>query len=314
MSEAAWPLIGHPAAEAAFLSAYDSGKLHHGWLIEGPSGIGKSILARRIAAFLLGAVGQDSDRLSAPASDPVVQKLFADAHPDLRWVARRPDDKGKVKQDIPVDDIRGLNHFFALKAALGGWRIGVIDSLDEMNRNGANAMLKTLEEPPANCLLILISHGTRPILPTIRSRCRTLRVGRLSDDETNSVLSATGADNIKAAASVARGRPGHGLKLASAAGLAAANATRTFLRALPKPSDAALSDAIRLSGADETAFEAFCGEVLAFVSDKAPSHPAYAKAWLDLSRLKSEAAALNMDRTQTAAKLVAGLQAAANSA
>ena len=134
MENIAWPLLGHERCEASFLEALDSNRLHHGWILEGPSGIGKALLARRMAAKVLGAQCM-SGTLDAAIDDPIIQKLTADAHPDMRWIYRRPDEKGRVKQDIPVDAIRELNEFFSLKAGLGGWRVGIIDSLDELNRS-----------------------------------------------------------------------------------------------------------------------------------------------------------------------------------
>ena len=309
----AWPLIGHQAALAAFLNAHETGRLHHGWLIEGPSGIGKARLARKIAAYILGATCKVGT-LDSHLDDAIVQKIEAQAHPDLRWIWRQPDEKGKVKQDIPVDSIRELNAFFALRPALGGWRVGVIDSLDELNRSGANALLKTLEEPPAKCLLILISHRTRSILPTIRSRCRLLKLNVLNEQDTREVLDASDHVGAKESTtfSLARGRPGRGLSLASPNGLAAANAARNYLRGLPRPSDAAMGDVIARCGVDEVAFEAFKAEVFDWLAEKSLSHPAYAQCWLDTARLVAHAAEMNMDRTQASAKMIAGLQAAAH--
>ena len=314
LAHIAWPLIGHEAAQSAFLSAHETGRLHHGWLIEGPSGIGKARLARKLAAYILGAKCAPGTLDSRP-DDPVVQKIEAGAHPDLRWIWRQPDEKGKVKQDIPVDSIRDLNAFFALRPALGGWRVGVIDSLDELNRSGANALLKTLEEPPANCLLILVSHRTRSLLPTIRSRCRLLRLNTLSEQDTRRVLDASdhAAARESTTLALARGRPGRGLSLASPTGLAAANAARNYLRGLPRPSDAAISDVIARCGVDDIAFEAFKAEVFEWLAEKSQSHSAYAQCWLESARLVAEAAEMNMDRTQASAKLIAGLQNAAQS-
>lgn len=305
----AWPLIGHEEAERAFLGALSAGKLHHGWIIEGPSGIGKARLARRIAAKMLGGA-TPADSLDSTQDDPVVEKLTAGAHPDLRWLARFPDEKGKLKQDIPVDAVRELNEFFSLKPALGGWRIGVIDSIDELNRSGANAILKTLEEPPAKCLLLLVSHRSRPVLPTIRSRCRLLRLHPLSDTDTRRVLDTSDAEGARESIThtLARGRPGNGLKLASSTGIASANAARNFLRGLPKPSDAALSDALAKCGADDTAFSAFSGEVLSWLAEKADTKPLYATAWLEMAALLGAVTELNIDKTQATAKLVSDLQ------
>lgn len=310
--DVAWPLIGHEAAQTSFLSAHESGKLHHAWMLEGPSGIGKAQLARKMAAFMLGATCTPGT-LACQTSDPVAQKLLAGAHPDIRWLARLPDEKGKIKQDIPVDAIRDLNAFFALKAGLGGWRIGVIDSIDELNRSGTNALLKTLEEPPRNCLLLLISHRTRAVLPTIRSRCRILRLEALSENETRAVLQSSDHPQARESATLglARGRPGHGLRLASTSGIAAANAARTFLRGMPKPTEASISDVLSRGGVDDVAFDALSSEMLAWLAEQSGEKTVYAKAWLDAARLIGEARELNMDRTQVTAKLIAGLQAAA---
>lgn len=307
----AWPLIGHRSAVQDFRAAFDSGRLHHAWLIEGPSGIGKAQLAKQITSFVLGATCKDGT-LEADKDDPVACKLLAESHPDVRWLDRRPDDAGKIKQDIPVDVIRELNGFFALKPALGGWRVGVIDSVDELNRSGTNALLKTLEEPPPQCLLLLITHGTRPLLPTVRSRCRRLRLKTLSDEDTenvlNSLVHSADKSGAQAALSLARGRPGYGLSRASASGLAAANAARTFLRSLPKPSDGALGDAILKAGADDIAFEVFSDMTLDWLSERAHNNPSIAKYFLDTTKLITTATELNMDRTQASAELIGRLQ------
>lgn len=307
----AWPLVGHRHAVANFRAAFDSGRLHHAWLLEGPSGIGKAQLAKQITSFVLGAVCAEST-LEASVDDPVAQKLLSEGHPDVRWLDRRPDDAGKVKQDIPVEAIRELNRFFALKPAMGGWRVGVIDSVDELNRSGTNALLKTLEEPPPQCLLLLIAHGTRPLLPTVRSRCRRLRLNPLNDEDAEAVLRGLPQDsrtaNAEAALSLARGRPGYGLRMSSSSGLAAANAARSFLRSLPRPSDGVLGDAILKAGADAIAFEVFSNMALDWLSERAVAEPAIAQHYLEAARLVSTAAELNMDRTQAGAELIGSLQ------
>ncbi len=301
----AWPMFGHGAAEDAFLSAVETGKLHHGWLIEGPSGIGKARLAQRLAAYLLGARGPSSTPLDAYEDDGVARKCLAGAHPDLRILARELNDKGKLRQDISVDQIRELTHFFALKPAMGGWRIGIVDALDDLNKNGANALLKTLEEPPDHSVLFLINHGTMPILPTIRSRCRVLRVRALSDKDAAAALELV--DAPAEAASLARGRPGLGVRLSTPSGLAAANSARVLLRSMPRPNDALVTDALQLASADETAMDAFMEEIFAWLAERAEQEPAAAKTWLEMSRLAGKARELNMERAQTASKVIAGL-------
>lgn len=309
MTDIAWPLEGHKSAEALFTSALNSGRLHHGWLIEGPSGIGKARLAKRIAARLLGAKTRP-DSLDASKDDPIVQKVLAGSHPDLEWLQRENNDQGKLKQDISVDQIRHMNGFFSLKAALGGWRVGIVDSLDELNRSGGNALLKTLEEPPDNCLLVLISHGTKPLLPTIRSRCRTLRLAPLSETDTQTVISREADEGIDVsiAKEMARGRPGHGIMLATPSGLHAAHAARAFLKALPRASDAVLADFLAKASQDGDAFDAASDEVLAWLQAKSEKNPKAASVWLSISRILADATVLNMDRAQTLSKIVVGVQ------
>ena len=308
MSDIAWPLFGHSLAEAQFLEAAKGHHLHHAWLLQGPSGIGKSILAKRMASYVLGAAMVSEDSLDAVRDDAVVQKIIAESHPDLRLASRKPDEKGKVKQNIPVDEVRGLNQFFSLKSGLGGWRVGIIDSLDELNRNGANALLKTLEEPPPNCLLILISHGEQAVLPTIKSRCRTVRLKPLGEAETISALKLAGSEDARSNAKLARGRPGLGMRLSTPSGMSAANAVRSYLRALPRPSDTLMAQVVRTAGADATAFEAFTGELFDWFQEASVEHPERSAQWLRMSQTLSQTRELNMDLTQAAAKLLAGVQ------
>ena len=301
----AWPLFGHRAAEMSFHAAAVSGKLHHGWLIEGPSGIGKARLAQRLAAYMLGARGPEDAPFDISDDDPVARICLSGGHPDLRIVHRELNDKGKLRQDISVEQIRELTHFFSLKPAQGGWRIGIIDALDELNRNGANALLKTLEEPPEHSVLFLVNHGTMPILPTIRSRCRVLRLGRLSDEDVKAALELV--DAPREAVSLAKGRPGLGVRLSTPSGLASANAARALLRSLPKPNDALVTDAMQSASQDETALQAFLEEILAWLADRAETDAHAAKVWLETSRLSGQARELKMDAAQTASKLIAGL-------
>ena len=185
-------LVGHAAAEARLLEAYRSGRLHHAWLIHGPPGIGKATLAYRFARFLLSrdAEAPATDGLFGPAPEPdtlemapesrVFRMVASGGHPDLLTIERRWDEKKKrMPADIPVDDVRASAEFLRLTAHGGGWRVVVVDSADEMNRNGANAMLKWLEEPPRQVIFLLVSHSPGSLLPTIRSRCQSLRLSPL---------------------------------------------------------------------------------------------------------------------------------------
>lgn len=306
---AALPLFGHESAERAFLDAAQSGRMHHAWLIEGPSGIGKSRFATRIAAWLLGARGPAGAPFDASDEDPVMSKVLSGGHPDLRYLTLELNDKGKLKQDISVDQIRTFNEFFSYKPAMGGWRIGVVDSLDELNRAGSNAILKTLEEPPPATALFLLNHGTRPVLPTIRSRCRTLRLAPLADADLVHALENAGYDGDPAAA---QGRPGLAIARAAEPCQLARNAAHALLKAMPRPNDALVTRAIQTGGADMSAFEALRDEALKWIAVQAENKPAMARDWLSLAALASETEELNMDPEQAAAKLVAALYTSAS--
>ena len=308
MSQPALPLYGHEAAQSEFLSARTSGRLHHAWIIEGPSGIGKARFATRLASVLLGAAPLSDDPAGVPASDAVMQKILSSGHPDLKHVHREANDKGALKQDISVDQIRDLNAFFSLKPALGGWRVGLIDSLDEMNVSGLNAVLKTLEEPPDRAILFLISHATVPILPTIRSRCQTLRLRPLSHEETRAALEASGTEAGEAIVNLVKGRPGRAEELGHASVLAAASSAQTLLKSLPSANDAQLSQAISSAAEDEGAFHAFADEVLDWLGSKAEADPSWSTLWFESQQIIAAQRNLHMPPIQAAAKLVTSLQ------
>ncbi|GAB5459616.1 MAG: DNA polymerase III subunit delta' [Henriciella sp.] len=300
---ATFPLIGHDQPKARFLEAYGSGRLHHGWIFQGPSGIGKSIFAKRLAGLILGAESDD-----APKTDIVMGKILSGSHPDLKWVTLQLNDKGQPKQDISVDQIRELNGFFALRPAMAGWRVGVIDAIDEMNPSGLNALLKTLEEPPENAILFLISHGRTPVLPTIRSRCQVLRLNRLSDEDTNRVLALADADSAFVK-SLASGRPGYGIALEAAGAGVAAQAARTLLKSIEtKPDPSIIAQALTAAASDAGVLAAYTDTLLEWAADSAEHRPEIARIWLDMHAVRTTAKELNLTPLQTATKLLTVLQ------
>lgn len=193
-------LFGHGEAERAFLDAYRQGRLHHAWLLAGPEGIGKATLAYRMARFLLAhpdpqarAVVDASD-LSVPADAPAARRVQAQAHSDFVVLRRRYDaEKKRVLSQIPVEDIRDAVGSMTSTSGEGGWRIAIVDSAEDLNPNSANALLKTLEEPPAKALFIIVSHAPGRLLPTIRSRCRRLAVRLLGHHDLMAVMTDLGA-------------------------------------------------------------------------------------------------------------------------
>ena len=185
-------IAGQDRAVDAFASAWASRKLHHAWLLAGPKGVGKATFANAAARRVLAdAAGPQTQLpgLETRADHPIVKLVEAGSHPDMRWLERLPKEKGEgFARDITIKQIRELGEFMGMTAALSPWRVAVIDSMDELNKEASNALLKMLEEPPPNTLFFLISHAPGRLLPTIRSRCRLLQFEALNDDAMTSVL------------------------------------------------------------------------------------------------------------------------------
>lgn len=232
--EAATRLVGHDAAEHTFLRAFASRRMPHAWLITGPKGIGKATLAFRMARFLLSqrpeadaglfAAAPEPDTLAMPADHPVFRRVRELAHSDLRVLRRSENDKGKLRSEIVVDDVRAAIDFLHMTPAESLWRVMIVDAVDEMNRNAANALLKILEEPRPNTVLILVSHAPGRLLPTIRSRCRKLALQPLGDNllagELGRVLPDLATADRQLAATLAEGSVGRAIALAGGGGLA----------------------------------------------------------------------------------------------
>ncbi len=172
-------MIGHQDAEAAFLEGWQGGRLHHAWLLAGPQGMGKGAFAARIARFLVthgrGGEGQTVG-LDDPGDSAAGRLVEAGNHPEILHLTRQLKDKSKdLARNITIDQVRTMIRRLHLSLSLGDWRVIFVDAIDDLETDAANALLKTLEEPPAKTLFLLVSHSPGRLLPTIRSRCRTLR-------------------------------------------------------------------------------------------------------------------------------------------
>ncbi|MAY89545.1 MAG: DNA polymerase III subunit delta' [Pseudooceanicola sp.] len=334
-------LIGQQAAEEAFLDAFSRDRLHHGWLLTGPRGIGKATLAWRIARFLLATPPQEDDGLfGAPPppttldidpEHPVARRVLAGAEPGLTSVTRSVDDKTKrLRRDIVVDDVRKLGRFFSLTAVDGGRRVVIVDAADDMNTNAANALLKMLEEPPARATLLLVSHQPSRLLPTIRSRCRTLRLNPLAPDDLalaleNAGVGALDPGQTQALAALAAGSVGDAQRLLSLGGLELYSELIGLLGTLPsldRPRALKLAESAAQRGATEKADilmrlidialsrlartgamgtppapEAAKGEaeIFARLADSAPKGRAWAETAAHVSARNQQGTAVNLD-------------------
>ena len=261
-------LFGQDAAERAFLAAFNSGRLHHGWLLTGPRGVGKATLAWRIARFLLATPDHEGgglfdappppETLGIDPEHPVAHRLLAGSDPGLATVTRSVNETtGRMRNEIVVEDIRGLHRFFGLSATDGGRRVVIVDCADEMNVSAANALLKMLEEPPARTTLLLVSHRPSGLLPTIRSRCRTLRLTPLGADDMRAALEQAGVEmqgNPEHLAALSAGSVGAALRLTALGGLEIYAELIGVLNSLPRldrPRALALAEAAAQRGATE---------------------------------------------------------------
>jgi DNA polymerase-3 subunit delta' len=330
-------LVGHAGAEARLKNAFARGRLAHAWLIAGPRGIGKATLAYRFARYVLAhssarAEPAPESSLFGPPEEkkaeeglyldpahPVFRRVAAGGHADMFTVEPAFDEKkGARRTEIVVDDVRGVGEFLALTPAEGGWRVVVVDSADDMNRNAANAILKVLEEPPARALLLLVSHNPGALLPTIRSRCQRLALAPLGEGDAARVIgglmpSLSEAEAVELAR-LAEGSPGRALELASEDGLALQQELGGLLDALPALDGVALQrfgDKVGRSGA-EAAFRIATDILRRRLNGLAIADPG---RWLETrDRIDARLArvdALNLDRKSAMLDAVFQAQAAA---
>jgi DNA polymerase III subunit delta' len=308
------------------LAAMRSGRMHHGWLISGPEGVGKATLAYRVARRLLAGMPAD-DSLALDAAHPVFRRVAAGAHADLMTVELAYDEKRRrMRTQITVDDVRKISAFMSLTPAEGGWRVAIVDGAEEMNQASANALLKILEEPPRRALLLLTCSAPGRLLPTIRSRCRRLRLDPLKSEDMERLLAEylpeLGVNERGRMVTLAEGSPGRALLLAEEDGLRVARLVDDVLAELPnlKPAKAyAVADALaRGDTAFSNFFDLLRTGIAAAVRDVARGQgdedqsrlvalrplDAWGDVWHALTRLQDETERFNLDKRQA---VVAGL-------
>ena len=226
-------LHGHDAPVAAFAAARAAGRLHHAWLLTGPEGIGKASFARAAGLRVLADAAGPAATLPAldtPEDHRIARLWRAGSHPDTMTLERLYREKTKdIARSITVDQVRGLSRLFATAPSYSPWRVVIVDAADDLERAGANALLKLLEEPPGDSLFLLVSHAPARLLPTIRSRCRMLRFAPLDDDAMAAVLRRqlpeAPAQEIAELVAAGDGAPGRALRFA---GLDVAGLDRTM--------------------------------------------------------------------------------------
>lgn len=296
-------VAGHDAAMRAIVDAHAVGRLHHAWLLQGPRGIGKATFAFAFARRLL---GEDD-------SEDTARQIAGGAHPNLVHITRPAADRGDgFRTQITVDEVRKLNRFFQTTSGNARWRVAIIDPVDDMNRNAANALLKILEEPPARSLFLIVNHLGGRLLPTIRSRCRVLRLDPLPKETLVDVLTglevpASGRER-EAAATRAEGSVRNAVVLLTNGGLEIEDRLDAILAAKEPEWHGiqALADELSQRG-QETAFELAAASLFARLATESEAaskagRPVlagdYARLWANESARIREGLAFNLDRKQ----------------
>lgn len=303
-------LIGHRGAEDTLLKAIN-GQMPHAWIFGGQKGIGKATLAWRLARALLQR-GRSRAPLATLDSDPLhpaVRRLMAGAQADVLSLRRPTDPKtGKIKNDLTVDEVRRLGEFYARHAGEGGTRIAIVDSADDLNRNAANALLKTLEEPPPDSLLILIAHRPRALLPTIRSRCRMLSMSPLSEGDMTEALAlvAPEVEDRAALARLSAGSVGGALEMAAFDGPGLDASLRAIVARRGRDVGAAHALANDLAtAASAPRFRLFIDRIQAgFAASAAEGDRAALEAWKMAGDLARAEDALNIDKRSIVLRLL----------
>ena len=328
--------FGHDAAESEIANAIASNRLHHAWLISGEQGIGKATFAYRLARFLLAqdiALPSGATSLEMPDGHEKTRRQVAGlSHPGLLPIRRAWDRQGKkFRQSIAIDDIRALLHFLH-RTSVTPWRVVIVDSADELNQNSANALLKSLEEPPQRTVFLLISSSPGRLLPTIRSRCRTIRLEPLSPDYLRqAVLAACAAvereppagDQLDTLLPLSMGSPRRALQLLDGGGLALFEMVLTLLESLPRLDRQALHKLLTLTSARDglahgmalDLLDDVLADTIRFGSSGSPSgrrfpqlhrFPAlvtpdnlaeWAELWETMREARSETERLNLDKS-----------------
>jgi DNA polymerase-3 subunit delta' len=322
--------FGHREAEEALLDAYRGGRMPHAWLLGGSPGIGKATLAYRMARFVLAhpdyaaPAVQAARSLALPPDHRVARLVAAQGHPDLLVLERRPGDSGALRSVIAVEDVRRLVPFLGSTAGEAGWRVVVVDSADELNAAGANALLKLLEEPPRRCLFLIVSHAPGRLLATIRSRCRRLQLRPLAPADIGRAVGAALGRNpeeaaVQKAAAAADGSVAHAMALLGGPLLAVRERVIELLAQLPATDRRAMHAlAESLERADRLVLATFVDVVRDWLSARLAGElrgggrlVRLAQAWEDVNRTAREVEAFNLERKPLVFKVFGWLAEAA---
>lgn len=332
-------LLGQEEAEKTLLEAYNSNKLHNSWLISGVKGIGKATLAYRFARFLLDEKRRNFAPANSLATSPDSKSnalISSNSHPDFKIIERDfiETDRKKVLKAIKdgealdeselknlrksavirIDDVRLINEFFSKKSSNDGWRVVIIDSIDDMNTASANALLKILEEPPAKSILLLVSHNIGQLLPTIRSRCNKLVLKPLPDNIVASLIRryrpSLSEGEIKAVVEIASGSIGKALNYIDCDAVERYNKLGQIVGAGKRFKLQNLLDWVDEAVSSEENFDMASELILKFCSEHiiaASNIEKMAQVWENAVKILRQTESLNMDKKEALINIIVSL-------
>jgi DNA polymerase III subunit delta' len=308
-------VIGHEVQRQRFMKALAAGKTHHAWLMSGPQGIGKATVAYNLAKTILSG-GVDELTKSA-------HWIEARAHPDLFVLERQMTDRKpyRLKTEIAVDDARKLSDFFGQTASRGGWRVAIVDCVDDLNSESSNALLKLVEEPPSKCVLLLVCHQPGRALRTLKSRCTSLVMHPLTTVQTAEVLNRLDLEVMPAAGTFdaailnANGSPGLALALLTSTGARVFESFQKAQRLSPE-SKAALLGQFGAKGPDGAELAIFGELLLSWVASQAilRAHGGLAAAHPEIAEGLRVVEAYNLDRRQAVLEALTSVEDALKTA
>lgn len=332
-------LLGFEDEEKFLLEAWKNNTLHNSWLFSGIEGIGKATLAYKFARFILSADYHKKDSYTSLdiGENAVIFKLVANnSHPDLKIIERdyTETDRKKVIKSIKdgeqmsneelkglkksafirIDDVRTINEFLSKRSGNDGWRVVIVDSIDDMNSASANAILKVLEEPPYKTLMLLISHNPNRLLPTIKSRCAKLNLKPLDENMVASLLrryrSKLGEKEVKNLSAISSGSIGKAIAYADNDAL---NVYEKLKKIVYAGNGFKISDVLEFASiysADDQSYDLVQELILKFISEnirQTSNLEEFAKSWDESIKIFNETSSLNLDKKQALINIIVNL-------
>ena len=332
-------LLGFEKEEQFLLEAWKNNTLHNSLLFSGIEGIGKATLAYKFARFVLYADYNQKDSyttLNIPEDSGVFNLVANNSHPDLKIIERdyTDTDKKKVLKAIKdgeqlsddelkdlkksafirIDDVRMVNEFLSKRSGNDGWRVVIIDSIDDVNTASANAILKILEEPPHKTLMLLISHNPNRLLPTIKSRCAKLNLRPLDEKDVASLLRRYRPElnekQVKELAELSSGSIGKAIMYADNDALNVYQKLSKIVYAKDKFVLSDVLDFCNTYSADDESYALAQELILKFIAENihhTGNLEEFAKSWDETIKIFSETAGLNLDKRQALMNIIVNL-------